>query len=443
MSVITLGPLLENDTCLQITFHRREGGAINALRNEGVSFKHISQEGQSYIEVSFADDSGLSATLNHDLDFDLMNSRTRNHLRTVRRPNESIILKLSESFDQFESDSIYLCYSGEDEFMLFAEQCFRYINKVYAPKISNITDLSLPEAFSHSLFRLRDDVNQYGYNRVYANRYRTLIYKLEEILSDEASNPLRADAEDKLRILKSELRKLRELNSVTHQSKLFQDKVKSYQDAALREFIVLHHGTAVLQDIENSCVTRVKRELSFSSESIEAAQEHLNDNGNELGRLDTMLSSLSYGVEFKTFISKEKPPTLPIERCSQCNSVPILRKTSISQRSRDMFIVSCKCGNQSEKAKRGHEAVVNWNLSNNASSLPCVDGLHYHALTRAELKIYIGEIDKFCSLSSRRFNLLIKLEGNRYQKRFNKKKGMISVLSSINAYVKTLLKESN
>ena len=443
MSVITLGPLLENDTCLQITFHRRDCRAINALQNEGVSFKHINQEGQSYIEVSFAHDSGLSATLNHDLDFDLMNSRTRNHLRTVRKPNESIILKLNDSFDQFESDSIYICYSGEDEFMLFAEQCFRYINKVYAPKISNITDLSLPEGFSHSLFRLRDEVNQYGYNRVYANRYRALIYKLEEILSGEASNPLRADAEDKLRILKSELRKLRELSSVTHQSKLFQDKVKAYQNAAVREFIVLHHGISVLQDIDASCVARVEQEQSSSCESAKALQLNLEDNGNELGRIDTILWTLSNVTELQTFISMEKPPTLPIERCLQCKSVPLLKKTSIPQRSRDMFVVSCKCGNQSEETKRGHEAVVNWNITNNASSLPCIDGLHYHALTRAELRIYIGEIDKFCSLSSRRFNLLLKLEGNRYQKRFNKKKGMISVLSSINGYVKTLLKESN
>lgn len=443
MSEIILGPLLENDTCLQISFNRKECHVITAMQNEGVSFKHVNQDNQTYIKVSFSHDSGLNATLNHELDFDLMNSRTRNHLRTVRKPNESIILKLNDDFDQFESDSIYLCYSGKDEFMLFAEQCFRYINKVYAPKISNVTDISLPVAFSQSLFRLRDDVNKHGYNRVYANRYRALIYKLEEILSDEASNPLRADAEDKLRILKSELRKLRELNSVTHQSKLFQDKVKTYQDAALREFIALHHGTAVLQDIENSCVARVKRELSFSSKSIEAVQEHLNDNGSELGRLDTMLSSLIYGMEFQTFISQEKPPTLPIVRCNQCESVPMLKKVSVSQRSRDKFVVCCKCGNQSEETKRGHEAVVNWNIRNFADTLPTVDGLRYHVLNNTELKTYIGEIDKFCSLSSRRINVLLKLEGNRYQKRFNKQKGMISVLSSINGYVKLLLRQSH
>ena len=108
-----------------------------------------------------------------------------------------------------------------------------------------------------------------------------------------------------------------------------------------------------------------------------------------------------------------------------------------------MFVVCCKCGNQSEETKRGHEAVVNWNIHNGADTLPKVDGLRYHVLNNTELKTYVGEIDKFCSLSSRRINVLLKLEGNRYQKRFNKQKGMISVLSSINGYVKLLLRQSH
>ena len=89
MSEIILGPLLENDTCLQISFNRKDCHLITAMQNEGVSFKHVNQDKQTYIKVSFSHDSGLSATLNHELDFDLMNSRTRNHLRTVRKPNES------------------------------------------------------------------------------------------------------------------------------------------------------------------------------------------------------------------------------------------------------------------------------------------------------------------------------------------------------------------
>jgi hypothetical protein len=440
MSTVSLGPLKEYNDVIELRLERNTVLEKRSLELHGFSYTRADRRGAVYVDVDFEVNSGITVSKVNQLDFDLMRSRTRNHMVTERKDGEKIILKLNSDKGDFESDRLYLCYVGNDRFILFAEACFEVVNKVYSPSSYDPSAIDLSDKFLSKVNMLRKNVKEQGYDPVYANTYRGLIYSLDEIITGKATNALRKAAENKKRILKSELRKLRELSSISHQSKTFQDRLHELEVKHLKEFIALNQGEKILSSILENAMAQATREFKDNGFAFEDTQTLIGERQSELERIEKQLNALSYKDELLAFSKKVNPPTLSIGRCCENKCKASLTRLPDERGGRDSFCVLCTCGKQGGKYKKDHDAIIDWNVNNiRLRDIPTIDGLRYDGLNNDALKLYIGEVDKFTSLMLRKFNLLVKLEGGRYSKRHNKHKGMVNILLSLNNYVKKTL----
>ena len=425
-----------------IKFDKHDNEVVNSLKIGGV-FEVTRQDdgGNVFLSCTAPDGVGFDF-IEFDGDYEDVRSRIATPWRTLRENGESIIIGLNQDKSFLSScGMIFISYLGDNEFVVFAEPCFSYLNKVYMPPRYTATSLSLPDNIVKRAKAIVDKVHQGDFHNLSVNECRAITFELEEIIKGKATNELRSHAQR----IKSQLEKAIQ--------EIIKRKRKSLASASfdeLRRKILIQQlsdcvrdklGDDVLSKIESESLRLATKKFGIDKSKAIHLVQNIDDVELQLLSIKEKMSRVDENGSLDEYFSQNYPPRVNIFRCADCDGYSNLKfKDQTKAKKKKAFVECSSCGKVVEGGKSGPSAIYAWNLANiRRNSIGSLSHFSLSSLSREEALKEISRFERYRALMSEHLKLTAQTLPAEKRKVLNQLKGLNSALGDYLAYAKSLL----
>jgi hypothetical protein len=397
-----------------------DGLSITLTRND--------VDGETQMHVKSPDSFNLHIEVS-ELDIDEARTQAQSQWRTTRTNGEQIIIEGLGDASLLTAKAIYVCKLKDDDFLVMADNCFEYINKIYSPFKYNASSLSVPNSVLDESERLIDVFKNGKGGKGAINRIRELVYNLEEIIHGKATDQLRYEATDIKKDMENTINKFREEKRKLSNQSLFKERLREKIIESLKDFIREHHGHATLSKIESEALRRTTEDSKISSVDAKEGFNTIKGFESEMIKIEQELETNRFKENIDNYLTLGIPPKVLITHCSRCGSKARFAKIEgISTKQKKHKVTCMNCSETVIGGRIGIDAIIKWNTVHKKNIKP--QSLDVLGVLNTSDDAAI-DVLRYVEGKMRWYSLVRQAKGNSALKVHNKEKGMMSILSIV------------
>jgi RNase P subunit RPR2 len=430
------------ETIAVIKFDKHNENALNAL-NKGklIKLSRTDKDGRTYLSATLPELTGFTFE-EYDGDLEDVRSRIPKPLRTNRLDGESIQLGLIQGSSLENScGMMFITRIDNDEFAVFVESQFEYLNKTYEPKKYDPTSLSLPDSIVKRATTIIRSVEYERFDSISVNECRSLTLELEEIIDGKATNELRKKAITTKRKLEAALKTIlsRKRNAVMGSA--FKELHRNVLIENLKEFITNHHGNDVLSRLEQEALHAATQRFGIDTNKTKALFERNRDIESELSNVRREMSSMDEADILNDYFDGTYPPKVSIFRCKKCGGFSKLSFNQQIKVNKKQALVKCtECDNVVHGQRTGPSAIYAWNLENITSNrLKSLSAFSLNKLKKEEALSRLKRFRVYHELKVKELKLMSVNMTTEQKKLLNQTKGLNTSFGDFITYANKLI----
>jgi hypothetical protein len=260
---------------------------------------------------------------------------------------------------------MFITLHGNDEFSVFVEQEFEYLNKTYEPRRYDPTSLSLPDSIVKRATKVIHLVEDERFDSLSVNECRSLTFELEEIIDGKATNELRQKAVITKRKLEASLKKIISRKRSSVMGAAFKELHRNILIDNLKAFITKEHGSDILSNLEQEALHSATQRFGIDTNKTKALFERNRDIESELANIRLEMANISETDILNDYFNGTYPPKVNIFRCKKCGGFSKLAFSQQTKSNKKQAMVNCtQCDNVVYGQRTGPSAIYAWNLEN-------------------------------------------------------------------------------